>query len=259
MKGLTHKQQVKRWLKGFYAAKEAGDQIGFTVLPGAEVRFDGYPNDYLVYGLNEDFFYTAPRLNELKSIDALLAILPLDVCVVQTHPFRDGMEVVNPKGLFALEVYIGGTEKFRNEMAKQFAIHYEMPMTSGSDIHGIDRLAKDFLDNTGIDALAIAIGTAHGTYTCTPKLDMERLKAIRNTIDTPLVLHGGSGLTTAELGDCIANGITKVNIFTDLYVAGKAAMADLTGDYHDIRARRVQAIQNVVMDKIILFGSNGRA
>lgn len=142
VKGLTHKQQVRRWLKGFYAAKEAADQIGFTVLPGAEVRFDGYPNDYLVYGLNEDFFYTAPRLNELKSIDALLAILPLDVCVVQAHPFRDGMAVANPKGLFALEVYNGGTEKFRNEMAKQFAIHYEMPMTSGSDIHGIDRLAK---------------------------------------------------------------------------------------------------------------------
>lgn len=120
-------------------------------------------------------------------------------------------------------------------------------------------MAKDFVDRTGIDALAIAIGTAHGTYTCKPKLDVERLKEIRNKIDTPLVLHGGSGLTTTELSDCIANGITKVNIFTDMYVAGKAAMSDLSGDYHDIRARRVQAIQNVVMEKIMLFGSNGRA
>ena len=120
-------------------------------------------------------------------------------------------------------------------------------------------MAMDFVDRTGIDALAIAIGTAHGTYTCKPKLDVERLKEIRNQIDTPLVLHGGSGLTTDELSDCIANGITKVNIFTDMYVAGKAAMSDLSGDYHDIRARRVQAIQNVVMDKIMLFGSNGRA
>jgi fructose-bisphosphate aldolase class II len=120
-------------------------------------------------------------------------------------------------------------------------------------------MAKDFVDRTGIDALAIAIGTAHGTYTCTPKLDVERLKAIRNKIDTPLVLHGGSGLTTVELNDCIANGITKVNIFTDMYVAGKAAMADQSGDYHEIRARRVAAIQKVVMDKIMLFGSNGKA
>lgn len=120
-------------------------------------------------------------------------------------------------------------------------------------------MAKDFVERTGLDALAIAIGTAHGTYTCKPKLDVNRLKEIRNQIDTPLVLHGGSGLTTAELGDCIANGITKVNIFTDMYVAGKAAMADQSGDYHDVRARRVQAIQKVVMDKIMLFGSAGKA
>ena len=120
-------------------------------------------------------------------------------------------------------------------------------------------MAKEFVDRTGIDALAIAIGTAHGTYTCTPKLDIERLKSIRNNLGTPLVLHGGSGLSAADLKDCITNGITKVNIFTDMYVAGKEAMIDLSGDYHEIRAKRVQAIREVIMNKIILFGSNGRA
>lgn len=118
--------------------------------------------------------------------------------------------------------------------------------------------AKEFVERTGIDALAIAIGTAHGTYTCTPKLDIERLKAIRSKLDTPLVLHGGSGLTMSDLRECITNGITKVNIFTDLYVAGKEAMTKLTGDYHDIRANRVQAMREIVKDKIMLFGSNGR-
>lgn len=120
-------------------------------------------------------------------------------------------------------------------------------------------MAEDFVKRTGIDALAIAIGTAHGTYTCTPKLDIERLKEIRAKIDTPLVLHGGSGLPVGDLQACITNGITKVNIFTDLYVAGKAAMADQTGDYHEIRTRKVQAIKEVVKEKMILFGSNGRA
>ena len=120
-------------------------------------------------------------------------------------------------------------------------------------------MAEDFVKRTGIDALAIAIGTAHGTYTCTPKLDIERLKEIRGKINTPLVLHGGSGLPIADLQACIANGITKVNIFTDLYIAGKAAMTDQTGDYHEIRTRKVQAIKQVVKEKIILFGSNGRA
>jgi len=119
-----------------------GTKIGFTVLPGAEVRFDGHPNDYLVYGLNEEFFYAAPRLNEIGSVSELLHLIPPDVCVVQAHPFRDGMEVADPKGLFGIEVFNGGTEKFRNEMARLFASYYGIAMTSGSDIHGINRLAK---------------------------------------------------------------------------------------------------------------------
>ena len=142
MEGLTHEQQVMRWLKGFRTAKEEGDKIGFVVLPGAEVRFNGYPNDYLIYGLQENFFYTVPRLNELQDIYELLALLPSDVCVVQAHPFRDEMVVTTPKGLFGLEVYNAGTEKFRNEIARQFACHYKLAMTSGSDIHTMDRLAK---------------------------------------------------------------------------------------------------------------------
>jgi predicted metal-dependent phosphoesterase TrpH len=142
VEGLTHEQQVFRWQKGYRTAKEEGEKIGFTVLPGAEVRFDGHPNDYLIYGLNEDYFFTVPRLNELKDVDALLSILPKDVCVVQAHPFRDEMEVKNPTGLFGIEVFNGGTERFRNEMARLFALHYGLPMTSGSDIHNIKRLAK---------------------------------------------------------------------------------------------------------------------
>ena len=142
VEGLTHEQQVKRWLKGFHIAKEEGDKIGFVVLPGAEVRFNGYPNDYLIYGLQEDFFYNLPRLNELQNVHELLHVLPHEVCVVQAHPFRDEMVVNNPKELFGLEVYNGGTEKFRNEIARQFACHYKLAMTSGSDIHSIERLAK---------------------------------------------------------------------------------------------------------------------
>lgn len=140
--GLSHEQQVARWMKGYRAAREEGEKIGFTVLPGAEVRFDGHPNDYLLYGLREDFFYTVPRLNELKNLSELLALLPEDVCVVHAHPFRDGMVVETPRGLFGMEVYNGGTDKFRNSLARQFAAHYGLAMTSGSDIHDMDRLAK---------------------------------------------------------------------------------------------------------------------
>lgn len=139
---LTHAQQVHRWLKGFRTAREEGEKIGFTVLPGAEVRFDGKPNDYLIYGLHEDFFYNVPRLNELGSLEALLALLPETVCVVQAHPFRNDMTVADPRNLFGLEVFNGGTEAFRNRLARIYAEHYGMPMTSGSDVHELERLAK---------------------------------------------------------------------------------------------------------------------
>ncbi len=118
--------------------------------------------------------------------------------------------------------------------------------------------ASEFVKETNIDALAIAIGTAHGTYTCKPKLDIERLKEIRREVSAPLVLHGGSGLTKEDFKSCIENGITKVNIFTDLYVAGKKAMIECSGDYHDTRDEKVNAIKEVVKNKIVLFGSNGK-
>lgn len=141
--GLTHEQQVTRWLKGFRTAREEGEKIGFTVLPGTEVRFDNYPNDYLIYGLHEDFFYTVPRLNEMGDIYNLLAALPPDVCVVHAHPFRDDMVVETPaEGLFGMEVYNGGTAPFRNNLARQYAAHYNLAMTSGSDIHDMTRFAK---------------------------------------------------------------------------------------------------------------------
>lgn len=82
-----------------------------------------------------------------------------------------------------------------------------------------------FVEETGVDFLAIAIGTAHGLYKGNrePELDLELLSEIRSRVDTPLVLHGGSGSTEAQFREVIQRGITKVNISTDLVVrAGKA-------------------------------------
>lgn len=150
VRGLTHQQQVRRWLRGYYTARDEGERIGFTVLPGTEVRFDGFPNDYLIYGLHEEFFYHAPRLNELKNVEALLDLLPDDVCVVHAHPFRDDMVVKNPKGLFGIETFNGGTDRFRNEMARAFADNYGLAQTSGSDIHSLSRLAKGGIETNAI-------------------------------------------------------------------------------------------------------------
>ena len=121
------------------------------------------------------------------------------------------------------------------------------------------KTAKEFVEKTGVDALAIAIGTAHGTYTCKPKLDIERLKEIRSEIPTALVLHGGSGLSGEDFKNCINNGIVKINICTDMYIAGKKALDEFEGDYHSARGEKVKAIKEAVKEKMMIFSSNGRA
>lgn len=77
--------------------------------------------------------------------------------------------------------------------------------------------AKKFAEETGVDALAVAIGTAHGNYTVQPKLRIDRLREIFDAVKTPLVLHGGTGLTEDDFRNCIANGIKKINIATASY------------------------------------------
>ncbi len=76
--------------------------------------------------------------------------------------------------------------------------------------------AAEFVKASGIDSLAVAIGTAHGVYAVEPKLDIELLKKIRSKVDIPLVLHGASGLSDESIKACIAEGICKVNFATEL-------------------------------------------
>ena len=122
--------------------------------------------------------------------------------------------------------------------------------------------AKSFIEATGVDALAIAIGTAHGIYKEKPRLDIERLKEIRANVETPLVLHGGSGLSDDDFRNTIREGIAKINIFTDLCVAGEnaaeEAISKKTG-YLEMRNLKVCAIKDAVKKKIRLFGSGNKA
>jgi fructose-bisphosphate aldolase class II len=84
--------------------------------------------------------------------------------------------------------------------------------------------AKEYVRQTEIDCLAVAIGTAHGLYKGKPFLDYARLEKIRKTIDIPLVLHGGSNTGDEALRRAVRTGISKVNLATDLFNAGMAAM-----------------------------------
>ena len=138
-----------------------------------------------------------------------------------------------------------------------------------SDMYTTPEEAVSFQKATGVDALAVSIGTAHGVYKAKPKLNLERLSEIHAALETPLVLHGGSGLSDDDFRNTIARGVAKVNIHTDMCIAGALAMreglaefadrAPLTMDYLKVRNLRVQRIRECIIGKIRLFGSAGRA
>ncbi|MBQ8895064.1 MAG: class II fructose-bisphosphate aldolase [Clostridia bacterium] len=131
-----------------------------------------------------------------------------------------------------------------------------------SDRYTTPAEALEFIEKTGVDALAIAIGTAHGAYKAKPCLDLERLKEIRSATDVPLVLHGGSGLSDDDFRNTIRDGIAKVNIFTDLCEAGNRAMEDGLKEglaYLAIRDKKVEYIKEAVKTKMRLFGSENKA
>lgn len=117
--------------------------------------------------------------------------------------------------------------------------------------------AKDFVERTKVDALAIAVGSAHGAYKFPPKLDFARIQNIRDTIPTPLVLHGGSGLTDEDFRRAIACGISKINIFTDINVAqAQAARAALDGGAKDMTTiipYQIEAVAKETEKKMRLF------
>lgn len=79
---------------------------------------------------------------------------------------------------------------------------------------------RKFVELTGVDSVAISIGTAHGAYKGTPVINFERLQEIRNAVDVPLVLHGGSSSGDENLKKCAELGISKINIFTDIVTRG---------------------------------------
>ncbi|MBR4032007.1 MAG: class II fructose-bisphosphate aldolase [Clostridia bacterium] len=131
-----------------------------------------------------------------------------------------------------------------------------------TDMYTTPEEAKAYIEATGVDALAIAIGSAHGVYKKKPMLNIERLKEIRAAVDTPLVLHGGSGLSDDDFRNTIREGIAKINIFTDLCLAGDRATVDGNAKnigYLDTRNLKVQYIKEAVKEKIRLFGSEGKA
>jgi fructose-bisphosphate aldolase class II len=125
--------------------------------------------------------------------------------------------------------------------------------------------ARIFVQETGVDALAIAIGTAHGQYKGIPELDFLRLEKIRSLVNCPIVLHGSSGVPDEAIKKAITLGVRKVNIDTNIREAFvEACRQVLNKDAKEIDPRKVlgparDAATLVIREKIRVFGSNGKA
>ena len=136
-------------------------------------------------------------------------------------------------------------------------------LTNPSDYFTDPAVAEDFVRRTGIDALAVAVGNAHGDYKFPPKLDFDRIETISAKTGLPLVLHGGSGLSDDDFRTAVRKGVCKVNIFTDLDKAGKAGIeAGIKAGAKTMMGLipyEIEAMKQVVRDKLELFGSVGRA
>ncbi len=123
--------------------------------------------------------------------------------------------------------------------------------------------AKDFVKRTEIDALAVAIGSAHGVYKAKPKLDFERLVSIKKAVGIPLVLHGGSGIPDEDFKKSIELGISKINVFTEMAITAtselESTLCKLQENlaFPDLMLKARSAIGNTVKGKIEVFGSEG--
>lgn len=139
----------------------------------------------------------------------------------------------------------------------------EGQLENPSDYYTDPTMAEDFVKRTGVDALAVAVGNAHGDYKFPPKLDFDRIAEIFSRTGTPLVLHGGSGLSDEDFRIAVGKGICKINIFTDIDKAGKAGieegLAAGAKTMMGLIPYEIAAMKKVVANKIRLFGSENRA
>lgn len=134
----------------------------------------------------------------------------------------------------------------------------EMQNAKAEDFYTRPDEAEEFCNATGIDALAIAFGTAHGFYKAQPKLDFDVVKNVAKATGLPLVMHGGSGVSEEGFKKAIANGIRKINYYSYMSKAGYMAAKELiesgkTNYLHDVEYAAMQAMKEDVKRAISIF------
>lgn len=132
---------------------------------------------------------------------------------------------------------------------------YEFKETTDTIYTEVEEAAR-FAKETGVDSLAVSIGTAHGQYKGTPKISFERLEEIKNEVSIPLVLHGGSSSGDENLHKCAVSGINKINIFTDFITAAMDVInEEKPEDYFTLKRLANQAIADTLSHYYEVFAT----
>lgn len=131
------------------------------------------------------------------------------------------------------------------------------------DMYTDPKLVPDFLRSTGVDALAIAFGTAHGIYKVKPVLNTNVIQEVRKVTDIPLVMHGGSGISHEEYREVIRCGINKINYYTYMSYAGYAAAKTYSekqpaGFFHDMAYNAQKALYENALATLKVFSGGGK-
>jgi fructose-bisphosphate aldolase, class II len=178
--------------------------------------------------------------------------LPFEQNVVLT---RRAVEMCHPVGL-SVEAELGH-------------VGYSTEKISDADSYArltrVDEAVR-FVAETQVDALAVAVGTIHGLYRGRPEIDFDRIRALREALDIPLVLHGGSDTPDEDIQRAIATGVDKINIWTDVRVAYLRAVRDFLATatlegyaFEQLMAAARQSVCAAARQKMRVFGSAGKA
>lgn len=176
---------------------------------------------HLDHGTDRDFIFKAVDAG-FKSVMIDASFETFDENVRRT---KEIVEYAHKNGVVVeAEIgHVGGGTEYEN-------------LIDSDNIYTTVWAAEKFCELTKVDSLAISIGTAHGTYKGTPTIDFTRLAEIRNAIDVPLVLHGGSSSGDENLHKCAVGGISKINIYTDFTIAAFERVQETDAEtYFEIR------------------------
>lgn len=276
MREMLREAQLERYGVGFFNAVnvemaraiiETAEEMRAPVIVGtAEVLLPAMPlervAEYLIPMARKASVPVAVHYDHGLTFDKCMEALDLGFSSIMydcsTAPYEENVAAVKQM----VEICRGRGATVEGELGHVGDNEGAGKLENPSDYYTDPEMAADFVRRTGVDALAVAVGNAHGDYRFPPKLDFGRIAAIRDAAGTPLVLHGGSGLSDDDFREAVKRGVCKINIFTDLDKAGKAGIEKGlkagAGSMMALIPYEIEAMKEVVRNKIELFGSAGR-